>query len=373
MSTHTHKDAVLHTFLDLVQIASHSLQELGVFAYCKERLEKMGLSVREDSAGEKLGGQCGNLIATLPANDSTRPKILLMAHMDTVQPGQNVKPVVRDEVIYSDGSTVLGADDKAGITAILTALERIIQENLPHGQIQVLLTIAEEIGLQGAKNLDFSLIDADWGLSLDTGGALGTLPVAGPAQAKFEAQFIGRSAHAGVAPERGISAIQVAAKAVANMPHGRIDDETTANIGSFEGMSPTNVVAERARLLGEVRSRNKEKLQRMLQQIEEIFDTVAKEHGAKLEFEQRLMYEGFRYPPEHPARQRVERALRLAGFEPNPVEVGGGSDANILSMHKLPVLNIGIGYEDIHTTQEHIQLSDIMSASEVAVVFCTME
>jgi tripeptide aminopeptidase len=359
-------------FLSLVQIDSHSLQEGEMAARCKAELDSLGLQVTVDKAGEALNGQTGNLIAKLPG-EPNMPKVLLAAHMDTVRPGESVNPRVDENgVVWSDGKTVLGADDKAGITAILLALQEIQQQQLPHGDIQVVFTIAEEIGLQGAKQLREAQLDAHFGLSLDSGGALGTIAVAGPGQAKFEVTVTGVRAHAGVAPERGVSAIKVAAQAVASMPHGRIDEETTANIGSFVGEAPTNVVADKVTIIGEARSRNPEKRERILEKIEQAFAQAAQAAGAKADFTQTLMYEGFDFPADAPLRKRIEKALHDSGFTPNPQKVGGGSDANVIQTLGVPILNIGLGYEDIHSTNEHIALANIEHAAQVAVRFCTL-
>lgn len=339
---------------------------------CTAELEALGLTVVEDGAGKLLGGQTGNLIATLPG-DADLPTVLLAAHMDTVRPGQGVKPRVDEHgVVWSDGTTVLGADDKAGITAILTALKEIRDKQLRHGTIQVLFTIAEEIGLQGAKHVDQSLLHADFGLSLDTGGELGTLAIAGPGQVKFQATVTGVRAHAGVAPEKGVSAIKVAAQAVSAMPHGRIDFETTANIGSFVGEGPTNVVADRVTIIGEARSRNPQKMMDTVEQIRVAFEQTAEPVGASVDFHHEVMYPGFEFPEADPLRNRIERALSTSGFTPNAVKVGGGSDANVIQGYGIPILNIGLGYEDIHSTNEHISLENILSAARVTVAFCTL-
>lgn len=359
-------------FLSLVQIDSHSLEEGEMAERCKTELESLGFHVRVDDAGERLQGETGNLIATL-AGDESMPKILLAAHMDTVRPGRGVKPRVdADGVVWSDGTTILGADDKAGVTAVLTALREIQDRKLKHGPIQVLFTIAEEIGLQGAKQLKSEDIDADFGLSLDSGGDLGTIAIAGPGQVKFEATVTGVRAHAGVAPEKGISAIKVAAHAVSSMPHGRIDDETTANIGSFVGEGPTNVVADQVTIVGEARSRNRDKMMRTVERIQKSFETAAHDAGATVAFRYELMYEGFEFPEGAPLRTRIERALTQAGLQPKGVKVGGGSDANVIQTLGVPILNIGLGYEDIHSTNEHIRVSDIVTVARVAVEFCAL-
>lgn len=364
-------DFVQSMFLKLVQIDSHSLEEGEIAMHCRQFLENLGFTVEEDDAGRKLSGETGNLIATL-AGDPELPRVLLAAHMDTVQPGRGVQPRIENGVVYSDGTTILGADDKAGITAIFTAVQELVETGARHGDVQVLLTIGEEIGLQGAKNLDASRLHADFGLSLDTGGELGTIAVAGPAQVWFEIEVKGKAAHAGVAPEKGISAIKVAATAVSRMPHGRIDHETTVNIGSFMGQSPTNVVADSVRLVGELRSRNSEKLAKIQTEVQSAFEQTAKDMGATVSLSFQHMYDGFQHGPDSPIRKRIERALQSSGFTPNAVEVGGGSDANVIQTYGFPILNIGLGYKEIHTTSENIELVSILDAARVAYEFCTM-
>ncbi len=366
-------DAVKELFFKLVQMDSHSLQEAEVAAFCKSYLETLGFTVETDDAGEKLGGNTGNLIATLSGQPEL-PSIMLTAHMDTVQPGTSIQPRVdSDGVAWSDGTTVLGADDKAGVTAILLGVKQLVESGAAHGTIQVVLTIAEEIGLQGAKCVDPSRLQAVYGLALDSGGPLGTIVTAGPSQIRWEAEFIGKSAHAGVAPENGISAIRVAARAVANMQHGRIDDETTVNIGSFLAEGPNNVVRDRVRLIGEARSRNPHKLEQLLSDMRTGFEETAAAAGASVTFEHRLNYDGFRFELSAPVRQRAERVLAELGHTVNAVEGGGGSDANIFTSIGIPTLNIGIGYVDIHSTNEHVALADIASAAEVVAAFCKQQ
>lgn len=360
-------------FLELVQIDSHSFQEGNMAKRCREELEGLGFRVEEDDAGKQLNGQTGNLIATL-AGDERRTPILLAAHMDTVQPGQGVTPKVDAEgVVWSDGTTVLGADDKAGVVAVLAGVRALVQSAAAHGTIQVVFTIAEEVGLQGAQHIESTKLFAHVGLSLDSGGKLGSLVVAGPAQVKWTAEFKGKSAHAGVAPEKGISAIKVAASAVARMPHGRIDRETTVNIGTFMGTGPTNVVRDTVQLIGEARSLDSKRLDVVMQEIGEAFQSAAKDAGATVKFEFEKRYDGFRFGADDAIRRRVEAALRKAGFEPTPMESGGGSDANIYTSLGVPTMNIGVGYEDIHSTSEHIRLADISSAADVVFQFCQLD
>lgn len=366
------KEYVRSLFLELVQIDSHSFEEGDMAVRCRRELEDLGFSVYVDGAGQHLNGQTGNLIATL-SGDASRTAILLAAHMDTVEPGRGVKPNVDEHgVVWSDGSTVLGADDKAGVVAILSGVRALIQSGAKHGTIQVVFTIAEEVGLQGAKHVEVDKLTAEIGLSLDSGGELGTFVVAGPTQTKWVAEFKGKSAHAGVAPEKGVSAIKVAASAVARMPHGRIDDETTVNIGTFMGTGPTNVVRDSVQLIGEARSRNPERLEHVLQEIGKAFASAAADAGASVHFESEKRYDGFRFGAQDRVRKWVERAIHNAGFQPTPVESGGGSDANVYTSLGVPTINIGIGYEDIHSTSEHVRLEDIESAAQIVLAFCQL-
>lgn len=211
------------------------------------------------------------------------------------------------------------------------------------------------------------------GLSLDSGGAPGTLVIAGPAQFRWEANFSGRSAHAGVAPERGISAIKMAASGVAQMPHGRIDPQTTVNVSRFLADGPTNIVSESVRLMGEARSRNSSSLAQVLLDIEDSFQKAAAAAGGSVEFEATKMYDGFRFAEDSPVRRRAQAALRACGFDVRAVEGGGGSDANLYTSYGVPTINIGVGYEDIHSVKEHIRVDDILAAARVAQVFCTLE
>lgn len=361
---------VKQLFFELVQTDSHSRQEGAMAKLCADRLKALGCDITFDDAGKALDGETGNLIARLPG-DASRDTVLLTSHMDTVVPGEGVKPHVDDDgVVWSDGSTILGADDKAGVTAILLALRELVQSEGSHAPVEVVFTICEEIGLQGARHVDFSQLKSRIGMCMDSGGEVGTMVVAGPAQVKWNATFVGKSAHAGVAPEKGVSAIKMAATAVARMPHGRLSADTTVNIGSFVGEGPTNVVRDKVQLLGEARSLNRDELDAVLKQIGETFEKTASDLGGSVAFEHKLMYEGFAFAADHPLRTRAEQAVVTAGLTPQAVRSGGGADANIFTQNGIETINMGVGYEDIHSTNEHIALEDIAKAARIAVAFC---
>ncbi|QSO45792.1 M20/M25/M40 family metallo-hydrolase [Alicyclobacillus mengziensis] len=360
-------------FLELVQIDSLSFQEGKIARRLAEILKSYGCTVRFDDASTALGGETGNLIAHMPGNP-VRPTVLLTSHMDTVVPGTGIKPQIDEQgVVWSDGSTVLGADDKAGLTAILLALKVLSSSHVDeHCPIDIVFTIAEEQGLQGSRQVDCTALDSKVGLCLDSSGSLGTIVVAGPTQVKWSAEFRGRAAHAGVAPERGVSAIKMAATAVSRMPHGRLSANTTVNVGSFVGEGPTNVVRDRVTLQGEARGLDEEELWPVVRNMEQIFQETASEFGGSVQFREEKMYSGFSFGEDSHLRRVVEKAMESVGLQPFAVKSGGGSDANIFTQNGIPTLNVGIGYEDIHSTSEHVALSDIVRAAKVTEAFCRL-
>ena len=244
---------VVKTFLEYVQISSESRWEAAFSQRLAEDLQQIGLTVETDDSADKVKANTGNLYAFLPGEADLEP-ILLCAHMDTVPPGQGIHPVIEDGIIRSASDTILGSDDKSGAAAIVEALREIVQQKLPHRPVEVVFTICEEVGLLGAKYLDYSRLRAKKAVVFDNEGDVGTIVNQAPGHVEISATITGRAAHAGVAPEEGISAIQVAAEAVSQMQLLRIDAETTANIGTFFAAGPNNIVPETVRLAAEVRS-----------------------------------------------------------------------------------------------------------------------
>lgn len=286
------RDRMVNEFIELVKIDSLTLKERDMADTLKKKLEDMGYQPKEDDAGKKTGGNAGNLICKIEGNKNV-PAVLLMAHMDTVVPGIGKKPVIDGNLIKTDGTTILGGDDAAGIECILEAL-RVLKENtLSHGDIYVVFTIAEEGGLLGAKNLDLSGIDAKYGFVMDDGGPIGHVAVSAPSQNKIDVKIFGKAAHAGVEPEKGISAIQIAAEAVSSMKLGRIDAETTANIGIISGGQATNIICDYVEINAEARSRSSEKLEKQTAHMEECFNKAAGKYNGRIIFESKLLYPAF--------------------------------------------------------------------------------
>jgi tripeptide aminopeptidase len=361
------QERLLQLFLELVQIDSETGHERLICDALKEKLSALGLDVIEDDSAKKTGHQAGNIVATLAGNQAHVPPIYFTVHMDTVTPGKGVKPSIKDGYVITDGQTILGSDDKAGIAALLEALQIIKELRLTHGQIQLLITVGEESGLVGAKALQPDLLQADFGYALDSDGPVGDIIVGAPTQAKIKAGIYGKAAHAGVSPESGISAIQVAAKSIAKMSLGRIDSETTANIGSFHGGGPTNVVCDYVEILAEARSLDENKMKHQVQSMKEAFETVAQDYKTKADVQTEVMYPGFRFQSGDKVVDIAEEAIKSIGREPRLLTSGGGSDANIMAGLGIPTINLAIGYEEIHTKNERMPLSELYKAAELVI------
>jgi len=359
------QNRVLAEFLELVQIDSVSGRERDIADALIIRLKELGFDVREDDAG-RPSGNAGNLIAVLPPAGGGEP-LLLSAHMDTVEPGRGVRPVVADGVIRSSGDTILGADDKAGIAAILEAVRAIKEEGLSHGGLEVVFTIGEECGLLGAKRLDISRLRARLGYVLDGEGEPGSIVVQAPTQDKIGALVRGRAAHAGVNPQDGINAIQVAAHAIARMSLGRLDEETTANIGIISGGKAINIVPDSCHLQGETRSLDSRKRQAQTEAVCRILRQTAAEFGAAVDIVTETLYREFQLT----AADRVVRialdAAAALGLQTRLVKTGGGSDANIFNEKGIPTANLGIAMQNVHTTEEFIRVADLVDSARLLV------
>ncbi|MGM0369776.1 MAG: M20/M25/M40 family metallo-hydrolase [Bacillota bacterium] len=360
------EDEIIEQFKRLVKIDSHSKEEGQIANYLIELLEDWGLEVTTDSAGRAIDGETGNIIAKLPGTEDL-PTLLFCAHLDTVIPGENVEAIIKDGVIYSKGDTILGSDDKAGITAILGMLKRIKREDIPHGDIEVVFTIAEEVGLLGAKNLNYDLLESDLGIIYDSGGPIGTIVTQAPAQDQINVRVYGKSAHAGLNPSSGVNAIKVSSIAISNLNLGQIDEETTANIGVIEGGHATNIVPDLVELEGESRSRDEEKLKEQINHMTDIFVRSAKKFSAEVEIDVERMYSAFDLTRDDRSVKLVVNAAQNLGVEPQLESTGGGSDANILNGQGIETVNLGIGMTDVHSTDENIKVSDLVDAVNYSV------
>lgn len=367
------RSRLIEEFMGLVQVDSETGHEAAISEVLKAKFAELGLALEEDEAAAATGHGANNLFATLAANGSSgTPVIFFTSHMDTVKPGNGIKPRLdEDGYLRSDGATILGSDDKAGLAAMFEAIRVLKETGAKHGEVQFVITVGEESGLAGARALDRSKLRAEFGYALDSNGEIGGIATAAPAQSKLTIHVTGRSAHAGVNPEDGISAIQVASKAIARMPLGRIDHETTANIGSFEGGGATNVVCDYVKLLAEARSIDGDKLKRQVEAMRSSVEQTAAEFGASGKLEDILLYPSYKHGDDSPVVQAAAEAIRSIGLTPRTFHSGGGSDANIFNGLGVPTVNLAIGYEHIHTTKEQLKADDLVRTAELVTAIIT--
>lgn len=364
------KKRLLDTFLDYVRIDSETLNEKAMADRVSEDLRALGAEVWRDEAGAGIGSNGYNVYARFDGNADMEP-MLFSAHMDTVTPGNGVTPVVEGGVVRSLSDTILGGDDKSGVVGVVEALRTIADKKIPHRTVEVLFTICEEGGLRGAKAADYSSLCAKRAVVLDSSGDVGKIITSAPGQLKIFATAVGRSAHAGIAPEQGISAIQVMSEAVASMKLLRIDDETTANIGSFVSEYATNIVPERAKIIAEARSRDTAKLNAQGDHMKKCLEDACAKHGAKLECEIETSYLAYTLADDDDLVREAADACRRIGVEPSTMASGGGSDANVMNLNGIDALVLGTGMDKVHTTEERITVENLENCARLCLALMT--
>ncbi len=367
------RDRLKALLLELIRIDSVSRRERLIALRLKQELESIGAEVRIDDAGEKVGGNVGNLIARLHGTVPEAPLFLLSAHMDTVVPGEGVQPVIEGDIIRSDGTTVLGGDDKSGLAVICEVARSLAEQKIPRGDLEVVFTICEEVGLLGAKHLDTSQLKARRGLVLDSEN-VGCLFTRAPASDRMEFRIHGLEAHAGVCPEHGISAIRVASQAIAGMRLGRIDHETTANVGIIQGGLATNIVPPMALVKAEARSHDESKLRAQTEHMRRRFEEAAAaarlelngvRHAALVEAEIQRNYPRMAVSDSSPIVRLVMEAANSLGYEVKTMATGGGCDANIFNGRGIESANLGTGMQAIHTLKESLNVQELCKAAEI--------
>lgn len=363
----TNKKRLLETFFNYVKIDSESHFEKEMCEVLSKELKNLGLTVFEDNAGEVLNSTGNNIYAFLNGDNNYEP-LLFTCHVDTVTPGKNIKPYLCDDgFIRSKGDTILGSDDKSGIAGIVEAIKTIKENNHNHRPIELAFTIREETGLMGSKHLDYSKFKSKVSLALDAGGDVGTIVTNAPGQYKLNFTVIGKKAHAGVEPEKGINAIQVASNAISNMNLLRIDEETTCNIGSFISEYATNVVAEKAIINAEVRSKDFSKLEKQVEHMISCFKDATTKFNAQLEVKKELMYKSFNINENSEVVVLAKNACEKIGVTPVIVGTGGGSDANIFNEKGIESIIIATGMENPHTTDEQIKLENLNNTADLVL------
>jgi tripeptide aminopeptidase len=359
------------TFKFLVQIDSVSKEEGVIANEIKKILDSLGADTFVDNAGDKIGGNSGNLIAKVKGNTQA-PPLILNAHMDTVEPGRGVTAVLENGTFTSDGTTILGADDKSAIAILLETLNILKENNLQHGPLELVFTVCEEIGLQGAKHLDLGVVTATYGFALDATDTEGIVTRA-PSANHLEFIIHGRDAHAGAAPEKGINAISLASKAIAKLKLGRIDQETTCNIGIIEGGIATNIVPNLVKVKGEVRSHDEEKLDKITNEIVFSFNDVIENYKKtnpndelpRVDINIKKDFPRTHIPDDHPVIKLATRAAENLGRKMVTKTTGGGADANIFFEKGIFTGVLGTGMHDMHTVRESVKLDDMVRTTEL--------
>jgi tripeptide aminopeptidase len=348
------EDRLVQTFLDLVKIDSPSGNETRISKEIIKRLQILGGSVETDSYG--------NIIAKFPG---TGEPLLVNSHLDTVEPGRGIKPVIHNGKITSDGTTILGGDAKAGVAEILEALTSLKEEKQKHLPLDVVFTLDEEIGLKGAINLDYTKLSAKHGVTFDCEGGVESIINSAPGYNRVDVTITGRGAHAGFEPEKGISAIKIAAEIIAKLEVGRIDDETTANIGMIEGGSARNAVPEKVHFRAEIRSRDLKKLETHSLHFEETFkDVIQKYPEAHISLKIERDFNPYHFEENHQVIELVKKVLHEMKLSPKLTATGGGADVNIFHEHGIEAVCVGIGDYEPHTVREYVLIPEMVKAAE---------
>jgi tripeptide aminopeptidase len=354
----------LDLFVELAAIASPPGKERAVADRVTTFLGDLGLAWDEDAAGAEIGSEIGNIYCRLRATAPGTP-IFLNAHLDTVPPTGPIEPVVHDGVVTNAHDTILGADNKAAVVAMLCAVSDIVRSGSPHAGVELVFTPMEEVGLRGAKHFDVTRLAAEFGYCYDHAAAIGNVVLAAPSQQSFRITLRGRPAHSGIEPELGRSAILAAARMISAMPHGRIDPETTTNAGLIEGGVAGNIVAPECVVWAEARSRIPERLDEVTRAIIDAANNAADATECEVEVRASSEYRGYRLRPSATPVTLICDALRAAGFEPAFIDSGGGADANVFNAAGVTCVNVCNGMAAIHTGDEHIAVADLDAMTDV--------
>lgn len=354
--------------MNIIRIDSESRFEKDVAFVLEKEMKEAGGECFYDDCGGKVGGNTGNLIVKIKGNTDA-PPLFLCSHMDTVAPGKGIKPSIKDGVMRSDGTTILGSDDKSGVSIIVEVIRSLKERDLPHGDIEIAFTICEEVGLLGAKFIDRSIFKSAYGIVLDS-STPDRLVLKCPASDRLKVKITGVEAHAGLCPEDGVSAIEIASKAIAKMNLGRVDSETTANIGTISGGSAINIIPGEANVLGEARSHSEEKLSVQMDHMRECFESASIEvrgDVSAVKVDRENIYPLMDVSPSSVITKMIEENARRLG---HPVVFhisGGGCDANYLNRKGLECVNLGTGMYNLHTVDEHLVIEEFNRSADIVL------
>jgi tripeptide aminopeptidase len=362
---HVNGDRLLDLFLELVKLNAPSTKEQQVAYYLNKALPELGFTLEFDEAHKNFNGEVGNLIAWHEGSDPTIPPLFFSTHMDTVLPTEGLKPVIKDGVIHSDGTTILGADDRAALAAYLEAVRAIIEGGIPHGPIEFILTVNEQPGLVGARYMDYSKAKSKTGYIFDSSGDVGQIILKGPYSSRIWIEVQGNSAHIALNSEEGNSAILIAAEGLSNMKLGEIEEGTLANIGIINGGELTSIIPGSVTVAGEVRSFSEEKLNVQLKHMEEVMQQAAMKKGAKVKVRIEKKYLGFDIPKDDILVKTVWTAAENIVVKPYLTETLGGADTNVLNENGLTCLTLGLGFQNIHSFREYISVENLINTGRL--------
>ena len=364
MSININEERLKNTFIELVSVPCPSCDEKREADLLVKKLQELGMEPKVDRAGEQCGGTTGNVWGFLKGDVPGALRLFFEAHMDSVAPTTGTNVIEKDGVLYSDGTTTLGGDDKSGVAAVLEAMQCIIENDLPHGDIQVCFTIGEETGSYGVRYMDKTMIQADAGYCMDCGGHPGAIFNASPKAINLKLKVKGKSAHAGLEPEKGINAIMLAADALHALPaYGRIDEETTLSVDMIDGGLAPNIVPEACEIVIDMRCPNQTKLERLKNETVEIFRNVVEAKGGVVEVAVKEVAPGVNLNTDHATVKLAATAAEKLGFPVSTGFTGGCSDANFLCGMGLPTVLLATGMDKIHTTEERLALEDLYNAA----------
>lgn len=349
------KKRLVDTFLELIAIDSPSGEEDNIAKDVTKRLKNLGGKVTSDTYG--------NLFATFPGEGEP---FIFSTHLDTVEPGRNIRPVIKGDIISSQGDTILGGDPKAGIAIILEAITSLKETQQKHVPIEVVLTRKEELGLVGALNLDYKKVKGKQALILDGENDVNNLDLSAPGYIMVNMTIKGKSAHAGIEPEKGISAIKIASEFITKIPLGRIDFETTANIGLISGGSARNAIPDTVHLQGEIRSRKTKKMERIATKLQDAFTKTTEKYAlTNHDVQINTQFHPYEFTPEHTLITKVANAFEKLKLTPELHHAGGATDANVFNLHGIEAVVIGLGDFEAHTTREYVRISQMVQATEI--------
>jgi len=359
--------SLIDEFFRLVRISSESFNCGPISDYIAGIFRtELGAQVTVQKSGNIV-----NLVAKL-AGSPGKTTLLLGAHMDTVSPGTNIRPVLVKDRITAESDTVLGADDKSAIAVYIQALRLCRDNKIPLRPLEFVFTDGEEMGLMGAKKLDYSLLTAGEGLCFDTSEDVGNITIAAPTYIRYEIEVLGRAAHSGIEPEKGLNAVKLMAEIVRKLPTGRIDAETTANIGTIRGGRQNNIVPDHCLVTGEIRSRSPSKVNRLLSSIRTMARTTVKKGGGKSRFNSEKEFQGFSFKENDAFLGSVVTAMKDCGFKPVLAKSNGGSDANVFNAAGIRTLNCAIGMQNVHTNREYIRVRNLAGALRFLVRYISL-